>query len=246
MEHSDSLPPPADWAVCARNLPEHARNAIHTDAGAQAAGFPRALVAGVTTYAYLTHPVVAAWGTAWLHGGAAEVRFRRPVFDGDEVRCVVESTGSEVEVRAITTEGDQPRATMRAWWSSGAVPDLRNGEPLRPVEIGLEGEWGTDYGWRAGDDLDIYRERGLVHPAVWPALANHVVHTQVARGSWIHLRSIVGHHGSALAGQVAVVESRVVGRRVVGSDERATLDVHVVVKGVVVAALEHEAIVSLG
>ncbi len=46
--------------------------------------------------------------------------------------------------------------------------------------------------------------------------------------------------------QVAVVESRVVGRRVVGSDERATLDVHVVVDGVVVAALEHEAIVSLG
>ena len=28
-------------------------------AGAQAAGFPRALVAGVTTYAYLTHPLLA-------------------------------------------------------------------------------------------------------------------------------------------------------------------------------------------
>ena len=49
------------WSIIAQNLPEHARNPIHTDAGAQAAGFPRALVAGVTTYAYMTHPVVAAW-----------------------------------------------------------------------------------------------------------------------------------------------------------------------------------------
>ena len=45
-------------AVVARNLPEHARNAIHTDAGARAQGFPRALVAGVTTYAYLVHPAI--------------------------------------------------------------------------------------------------------------------------------------------------------------------------------------------
>ena len=28
----------ATWTVTARNLPEHARNPIHTDAGAQAAG----------------------------------------------------------------------------------------------------------------------------------------------------------------------------------------------------------------
>ena len=51
------------WTVRARNLSEHADNLIHTDAGARAAGFPAALVAGVTTYAYLTHPVVAAWGS---------------------------------------------------------------------------------------------------------------------------------------------------------------------------------------
>ena len=52
----------APWTVTARNLAHHARNPIHTDAGAQAQGFPRALVAGVTTYAYLTHPVVAGVG----------------------------------------------------------------------------------------------------------------------------------------------------------------------------------------
>ena len=75
-------------AVVARNLPEHARNAIHTDAGARAQGFPRALVAGVTTYAYLVHPAIDAWGLDWVAHGGGEVRFRRPVFDGDTVRCV--------------------------------------------------------------------------------------------------------------------------------------------------------------
>ncbi len=57
---------PIEWSIKAQNLPEHARNPIHTDAGAQAAGFPRALVAGVTTYAYLTHPLIVAWGEDWL------------------------------------------------------------------------------------------------------------------------------------------------------------------------------------
>ena len=62
---------PAPWPVVARNLSEHSSNPIHPDAGAQAAGFPAALVAGVTTYAYLTHPIVAAWGRDGLeHGGA--------------------------------------------------------------------------------------------------------------------------------------------------------------------------------
>src|SRR5680860_163226 len=66
---------PTTWVVRARNLPEHAGNPIHTDAGARAEGFPSALVAGVTTYAYLTHPLVAAWGLDWLTRGGGEVRF---------------------------------------------------------------------------------------------------------------------------------------------------------------------------
>jgi hypothetical protein len=70
---------PTTWHINASNLAEHARNPIHTDEGAQRAGFPRALVAGVTTYAYLTHPLIVAWGKDWLHNGGGEVKFRRPV-----------------------------------------------------------------------------------------------------------------------------------------------------------------------
>jgi hypothetical protein len=79
---------------------------------------------------------------------------------------------------------------------------------------------------------------------VWPALANHVVHTEVARGSWIHTRSIIRHHGTAESGAVADV-SAVVVRRFESHGERAVLDVHIEVDGRLVASLEHEAIVAL-
>ena len=235
---------PVSWSVVAQNLPEHARNPIHTDAGAQAAGFRRALVAGVTTYAYLTHPLLVAWGADWLARGGAEVRFRRPVFDGDLVRCEVERDGDVVVVSAVTDEPEQPRAVVRAVADGGPTPAMRDGEVLRPVELVLTGEWGSDYGVRAGDDLRLCDELGVAHPAVWPALANHLVHAQVARGSWIHTRSIVRHHALAPAGATAVARGVVV-RRFEAHGERAVLDVWIEVDGVVVATLEHEAIVAL-
>ena len=235
---------PVDWQVTAQNLPEHARNAIHTDTGAQAAGFPRALVAGVTTYAYLTHPLAAAWGLDWVARGGGEVRFRRPVFDGDMVSCQVESDNDAVIVSAVTSEPEQPRAVFRAVRVADPAPAMRPGEPLPVLSLTLDGEFGSDYGSRAGDSFNLYRREQVVHPAVWPALANQVVHAHVARGSWIHMRSIVRHHACAPVGAHAEVHANVV-RRFQSHGERAVLDVHVLVNGAVVASLEHEAIVAL-
>ncbi len=235
---------PVTWSITARNLPEHARNPIHTDAGAQAAGFPRALVAGVTTYAYLVHPLVVAWGAEWIGRGGSEVRFRRPVFDHDLLRCTPVFTGAGVEVHAITAEADRPRAIVRAVRDSGAPPPMRPGESLPSRQIRLDGEWGSDYASRAGDDLALFAQHGWVHPAVWPALANQVVHADVARGSWIHTRSIVRHHAVAPAGALAEVHAVVV-RRFEAHGERAVLDVRIEIDGVVMATLEHEAIVAL-
>ena len=99
---------PTTWSVQARNLPEHARNPIHTDAGSRAAGFGTAMVAGTTVYAYLTRPVVDTWGVDWLRGGAALVEFASPVQPDDTVRCVPFVADGHVEVRA--TVGGEVRA----------------------------------------------------------------------------------------------------------------------------------------
>lgn len=242
---------PELWTVTARNLPEHARNPIHTDDGAQAAGFPRALVAGVTTYAYLTHPIAAAWDEEWIAGGAAEVRFRRPVFDGDLLRCRprVDPATDIWTVEARTDEPEQPRAVLTAARHATPWQPRRAGEDLAPLTVTLEGEWGSDYGARAGEDLEIYARTGWVHPAVWPALANQITHTQVARGSWIHMRSLIAHHAAVPAGTEVTVWSRVV-RRWEQFGERALLDVHILTSdspenAAPLISIEHEAIVAL-
>jgi len=49
-----------------------ADNAIHTDEGAVAAGYERALVAGTTVYAYLTRPWIHTRSRV-VHLGAASV-----------------------------------------------------------------------------------------------------------------------------------------------------------------------------
>ena len=235
---------PVEWSIIAQNLPEHARNPIHTDAGAQAAGFPRALVAGVTTYAYMTHPLVVAWGEDWLARGGGEIRYRRPVFDQDLLRCVPVFEDNAVLVEAITSEPEQPRAIFRAVRDGGEVKPLRDGEVLPSKEFQLIDTFSCDYGSRAGDDFSFYADHGLVHPAVWPALANDIVYNSVARGSWVHMRSIIRHHATAPVGSTAELRSVVV-RRFESHGERAVLDVHIVVEGQVVASLEHEAIVAL-
>lgn len=252
---------PVSWTVIARNLPEHASNPIHTDAGAQAAGFPSALVAGVTTYAYLTHPIVAAWGLDWLAGGGAEVRFRAPVVAGRLIECTP-STDDEhrdddrdddrhdehdgdVTVEAIDPREDtNPRAVLRAVRSVGPPVPRRPGDELPSLRIALTGEFGPDYGARAGDDLPRYLDDGIVHPAVWPALANRVYSTHLVNGSWIHTRSIVRHHATAPAGAEVDVHATVVDR-FERHGQRAVCDIDIVLDGRPIVTIEHEAIVDL-
>jgi hypothetical protein len=118
-------------------------------------------------------------------------------------------------------------------------------EQLETIEVELVGEFGSSYASRAGDDLEVFHEHGIVHPAVWTALANRVFHAQLARGSWIHTRSLVAHHGLAYEGSRAIVETTVVKRTVGRNGERAIADVTIRVGDRVVATLEHEAIIDL-
>lgn len=233
------------WSIVARNLPEHAGNPIHTDAGAKAAGFERALVAGVTSYAYCCHPVIDRYGLEWVASGEAEIRFFSPVFDGDALTLpVVERDDGGIEVSVMSARESSPSVVMSAWRAHRGQVEPRPGEALAPVTVRLDGEYGSDYAARAGDDQPDCAAAGVVHPAVWPRLANLVFHDQLARGSWVHTRSIVRHHGLAQAGAEAVV-STVVVRRFNRRGQRAVADVAIRVDGELVATLEHEAIIDV-
>jgi acyl dehydratase len=236
---------PTTWSVVAQNLAEHAGNAIHTDAGAQAAGFPSALVAGVTTYAYLTHPLVAAWGLDWVARGGGELRFRAPVYSGRRVDCVPSPTVDGVVMEAVDpSEGINPRVVFRAVRDAGPAPAMRSGDMLPARQFDLAGPFGADYGSRAGDDLDAYERHGVVPPAVWPAIANRIMTTDLVNGPWIHTRSIIRHHAPGPVGATVDVSATVIDRFVRGG-QRAVIDVRVEHAGHLIATLEHEAIVDL-
>lgn len=237
---------PQPWTVTAQNLPEHAGNAIHTDEGARAEGFPAALVAGVTTYAYLTHPLVAAWGVDWLTRGGGEVRFRAPVFAGRELACrPTAGPDGSVTVEAVDPAEDRnPRAVFAAVRDAGPPPVGRDGEVLPSREFVLDGRFGADYGARAGDDLALYLQEGIVHPAVWPAIANTIMSAELVRGSWIHTRTVVRHHAVAHEGATVTVHATVVDR-FVRHGERAVVDIVVDHDDALVVTMEHEAIIDL-
>ena len=232
------------WSVHAKNLPEHARNPIHTDEGRRAVGFDGALVAGVTIYAYLSNPVITFWGIDWLREGSATVEFKSPVLAGELVECVTVSNHGSLDVNA--TVNDEVRAKCTASMNKAtpvASPTLSS-ESLESEEIHLIDEW-ENYGQRAGDDHEIYFQHGLIHPAVWPALANYVVERNLASGAWVHTRSKIHHHDLVEIGSIASIESQVINRFTTSSGNRAVIDISIKVAGKKVVSLEHEAIVTL-
>lgn len=237
---------PVEWSVTAQNLPEHAGNPIHTDEGARAEGFPAALVAGVTTYAYLTRPLVAAWGLEWVRSGGAEVRFRAPVFAERTIDLRPTVTDDGVRVEAVdSAEDSNPRAIVDAPQRTVSPPEPRPGEPLPTAAYALAGKYGWDYGARAGDDLAVYGEQQVIHPAVWPALANDIFARELVRGPWIHTRSAIRHHRLVPHGATVTVESIVVDR-FERRGERAIVDMVIAHEDRVAVTIEHEAIIDLG
>lgn len=76
---------PLEYRLTARNDIPDSQNPIHRDEAARALGYTGGLVAGVTLYAYLCDAAVRVIGPEWLERGYGEARFRRPVYDGEEV-----------------------------------------------------------------------------------------------------------------------------------------------------------------
>ena len=238
------------WSIVARNLADHASNPIHTDAGAQTAGFPRALVAGVTTYTYCVRPIVERWGLEWAQSGSSEVWFSSPVFDAERLTFPVTLDGDDrLQLEVRVERSDRPLVRVDARRAATPRPvrpiqPIGGVESLTPMTVDLDGEFDPDYALRAGDDLALFRSAGVAHPGLWPRLANRVFHEQLVRGSWIHTRSHIRHRALAPSGSRATV-SGVVVDRFVRRGLRAIAELDITVDGVVVASIEHEAIIDV-
>jgi acyl dehydratase len=202
------LPP---HGVIARNGATQSENRIHADSEAQAHGFRGGLVPGITTFGYMTRPVIDAFGLAWLDRGRASIRLRRPVYEGDSLLvcgtvATADTEGVTVdvtiagqdEVKAVgtaillarTTPLD-PSAIPRA--PLPAVPPAVSREVLSamPVlgSIEMDFDAASTPMFEIDDDPTIYRDAGVAHPALLLGAANMILAANVALGPWIHVAS---------------------------------------------------------
>jgi len=234
--HTNSPERLPEYHVKARNTSSSSENKIHDEQFARRYGFRGALVPGVTVYAYLTRPLVAAFGAAWLERGTANVRFREPIHDGEEVglagvvtsrdakglTATVTATtavGGECATLAATLPAGSPAPVNLAQYPVAPLPADRPpatrehfaslhalGTPINPYDDERQAE----YLERVSNGLSIYRgARGFIHPAFFLDQANKALSQNVRMSPWIHVGSVVRHLGGAKVGETLSTRGKV-------------------------------------
>jgi len=261
------------YIVKAVNTSTDSDNKIHDDATARRYGFAGALVPGVTVYAYLTEPLVAAFGAAWLQRGTASVKFVKPVLDGEELTVTGEitardaqggvtaslraTTGSSGECASLTATlpAGSPTPLNVALYAEAPLPAQR--EPgtrayfdthttLGTFVVRYDAAQGEDYVEAVSDPLPLYRgATGWVHPAFFAHVANRCLRSNVVIGPWIHIGSVVRHLGGARVGDTLAGRARVRSLWDKKGRDFVELDIAILANGRPVAHVLHSAIYRL-
>jgi acyl dehydratase len=222
--------------VKARNTSSTGENAIHDDETARRYGFRGALVPGVMVYAYMTHPLAAAFGAAWLTRGTATVRFVKPVLDGEELVVSGEVTARqatgltatltagtaatpECATLTATVPAGQPTPVNQALYEPATLPEQRPAATrehlaslaaLGTPEAHYDAARAAEYLGLVEDALPLYRGAdGAVHPGFYLNQANRALDRNVRMGPWIHVGSVVRHLGAARVGDRLATRGKV-------------------------------------
>lgn len=244
----------APYRVVARNIDPQADNAIHDDAVAQRYGFSGALVPGVELFACATSPLVAAWGQRWLTGGRIDLRFRRPVYDGEQLLIQLRQgrltvTGPDDEVRCVGSaglDGEQPGVDDHVDAPLPATP--RTDPELGPFGTVVEHgsvQAGQDYLDAIGEPVALYREQSLAHPGLLLRLVNLLLMRNVELGPWVHTSSSCRLLAPARLPAEMTVRGTVRETEQRGGHDRVRYDALVLADGVPVMAVDHTAIYRL-
>jgi len=229
-----SAPVLTEYRLVAHNTSSQSENRIHDDAVARQYGFRGGLVPGCTVYAYMTHPLVAAHGAAWLERGRATVRFVKPVIDGEEIAVgpgAATSDGADQTLVVRNPAGEEcamltgrlestaaeppdlgafPWAAQPAERPEGSRAELAVGRVMGTPELLCDAEQARAYADKIGEPLALYRGgAGYVHPGVYLEQANRALSGTVRVGPWIHVSSAVRHLSAARVGERLQTRGRV-------------------------------------
>ena len=237
--------------VRAVNTATDSENKIHHDAVAADYGFRCGLVPGVTVYGYMAAAAMEHFGLEWLDRGAMDVRFLKPVYEGDEIVVTVEA-GGDGRVRINAGES----ASADAWIHYGASGDPTSHTDA-PVERRAASRETLEPGIHLGmliRCLDLAQSRisapldsfvgpkRRAHPAVLLSLANEILMSNYELGPWMHTASAVRNFSSARDGELIRVRARIEDRFERKGHEYVVLDVVVLGEDRVIQQVRHTAI----
>lgn len=87
----------------------HYKGSIHDDAVARARGYKAALIPGAFVYGHISRGAIVAWGEDWVTRGAMSARFRKPVYNHDDITvsyAPLEDDGTYLRSAASVRNGD--------------------------------------------------------------------------------------------------------------------------------------------
>jgi hypothetical protein len=227
--------------VVAFNRAAEHPNRVHNDEYARTVGFRGGLVPGVDVYAYLTRPAVEHFGKRWLERGQGEVRFVRPVYDGDQLDIetsdhltVTASCGGEVRAvltcrEASTHELEQtdgiPETPVFAPKLKAVRESFHDGMVLGSLAVTLTERDCVNQLKEVGETLDLYRAERIVHPGHLLRFADEVLSANVDLPPWLHAGSFVHNFGLVHWNESMTVRARVMATYARKGHEFVELDV---------------------
>ena len=237
--------------VRAVNTAADSENKIHQGAVAAGYGFRGGLVPGVTVYGYMAAAAMEHFGLEWLDRGAMDIRFLKPVYDGDEIVVTVEA-GVDCRLRIDAGES----ASAEAWIHSEAP-----GDPIDHTDAPVERRGASRETLAPGIHLgalvrrlDLAQSRitapldpfigpeRRAHPAILLSLANEVLIANYELGPWMHAASAVRNFSSARDGEPIRVRARIEDRFERKGHEFVVLDVLMLGEDRVIEQVRHTAI----
>ena len=222
------------YRVRARNTATASENRIHDDATAARYGFRGGLVPGITVYGYMTVPVVAVYGRAWLERGAMQIKFIQPVYEGDEV--IVRSVADTSSTDALSITAERGDGTVCAVATArlnerSAAPRLVDypfaslpADAARPLAASESFVAGAVLGTlretlnlqdtalldQLDERLAVYRgPEPPAHPVALLERANRLLMRNFKLGPWIHTASELVNYSTAHDGDVIEARGRI-------------------------------------
>jgi acyl dehydratase len=255
------------WRVIAANDAVDSGNPIHDDTVAKQLGFGGGLVPGVTVYGYLTHPLVAQFGIEFLTRGYMEVRFRRPVYEGEALQVNAQITGQhdgrwQLDLNVSNPAGElcaigtaqfpappvtetelPPRAPLPSPRRPATPEALQVTPVLGTLDVRFDAALAPTFLTILGETLPLYHE--IAHPAWLLRQANYLVDRNLALGPWIHVASTIQHLGVVRSGEDIAVRGRVVELTTHKGNDYADIDVVLMTDRPIMRVL-HRAIYRMG